>query len=265
MLFAATPARAEEEPRTWEQLFFPFPIVGAPPQLEQQVQIFEGGFTGKYGAADQLSAEISYIASPHLGFVLTVPYQIGISGQPTGFGDLQLLAQYLAAGSLRFDDMVSLGLQGTVPTAQHGLGSGDLFFGPFVYAAQRFFHHVVFELNATGLLPVIHGDSARQVLVTGLLSVLLDSVHAPVPVYAQLEANTTFYLGGTSGLPPLATHTPTETVFVSPEIFLGPFRTPVSAGTRIAAGVSFNLLGDPVHKQIYTVTAAFDLPNPYGY
>jgi hypothetical protein len=28
-------ALAEEEPTKWEQLSFPFPIVGAPPQLEQ--------------------------------------------------------------------------------------------------------------------------------------------------------------------------------------------------------------------------------------
>ena len=34
----ARAARAEDEPKVWQQLFFPFPIVGAPPQLEQQVQ-----------------------------------------------------------------------------------------------------------------------------------------------------------------------------------------------------------------------------------
>jgi hypothetical protein len=59
----------------------------APPS---QVQIFEGAFTGKGGSADQLSAEVAVIASPHLGFVLTVPYQLGISGQPFGFGDMNL-------------------------------------------------------------------------------------------------------------------------------------------------------------------------------
>src|SRR6185437_5677317 len=83
-------ALADEEPSTWEQLFFPFPIVGAPPQLEQQVQLFEAIFTGQQGKADQLAAELAYIASPHLGFVLTVPLQFGWDGQPTGFGDLQL-------------------------------------------------------------------------------------------------------------------------------------------------------------------------------
>jgi hypothetical protein len=29
--------------------------------------------------------------------------------------------------------------------------------------------------------------------------------------------------------------------------------------------VSFNVAGDAVHAQTYTLTAAFDIPNPYGY
>jgi len=58
---------------------------------------------------------------------------------------------------------------------------------------------------------------------------------------------------------------PAETVFIAPEVFLGPFKSPISDGTRVALGVSFNVLGDAVHAQTYTVTAAFDIPNPYGY
>ena len=73
------------------------------------------------------------------------------------------------------------------------------------------------------------------------------------------------YLGGTAALPPGATQSPAETVFIAPEVFLGPFKSPISDGTRIAAGVSFNVVGDPVHAQTYTLTAAFDIPNPYGY
>jgi hypothetical protein len=256
---------AEEEPTKWEQLFYPFPIVGAPPQLEQQVQVFESVFTGKKGSADQLAAEVGYIATAHLGFVLTVPYQFGISEQPFGFGDVQLLAQYLVAGSLRFDNMLSAGFQVTIPTAQHGLGNGDLLFGPFVYAAQRVFRHLIFEINATGLVPVINGDTARQVALVGLVSVLVDSPQSAYPVYLQLEADSTFYLGGTAGLPPLTTRSPAETVFLAPEIFFGPFKSFISDGTRLAAGVFFNLQGDLVHQRTYTLTAAFDLPNPYGY
>ena len=54
-------------------------------------------------------------------------------------------------------------------------------------------------------------------------------------------------------------------MFIAPEVFLGPFKSPISDGTRIALGVSFNVLGDDVHAQTYTLTAAFDIPNPYGY
>ena len=97
---------ADEQPTKWEQLFFPFPIVGAPPQLEQQVQLFVNVFTGKNGGGVVPSAEVAYIVTPHLGLVATLPYQFGFSGQPWGLGDAQLLVQYLAAGSLRLDDML---------------------------------------------------------------------------------------------------------------------------------------------------------------
>ena len=60
-------AAQEDEPTKWEQLFFPFPIVGAPPQLEQQVQVFNSYFHGNAGSGDVPSAELAYIATPHLG------------------------------------------------------------------------------------------------------------------------------------------------------------------------------------------------------
>jgi hypothetical protein len=66
-------------------------------------------------------------------------------------------------------------------------------------------------------------------------------------------------------LPPGATSSPAETLFIAPEVFLGPFVSPISDGTRVAAGVSFNVVGDDVHAQTYTITAAFDIPNKYGY
>ncbi len=262
---AAPSAAQKEEPTKWEQLFFPFPIVGAPPQLEQQVQVFEDYFHGRAGSGNVTSAELALIAAPRLGFVATVPFQLGFGGQTTGFGDTQLLAQWLVAGSLELDDMISAGATATLPTGRADLSEGDAFVGPFVFAAQRFFHHVVLEVNATTLLPVVHGESTRQILGTGLLSVLLTPKDSSFPVYTQVEVNSTTYLGGTSALPPGATQSPAETVFVAPEVFLGPFESPISDGTRVAAGVSFNATGDAVHAQTYTITAAFDIPNPYGY
>lgn len=140
MLIGATAsvARADEdEPTKWEQLFFPFPIVGAPPQLEQQAQVFESYSRGSQGTADVPSVELAYILSAHLGVVATVPYQIGLRDEPSGFQDAQLLFQYLAAGSLAYDDMLSIGVMGTFPTGRGNLGNGDYYVGPFAYAAQR--------------------------------------------------------------------------------------------------------------------------------
>jgi hypothetical protein len=254
-----------DEPTKWEQLFFPFPIVGAPPQLEQQVQVFDSYYRGQRGSADIPSVELAYIASPHLGFVATVPFQVGIDRQSTGVEDAQLLVQYLAAGSLRFDDMVSVGVMGTFPTGRGDLTQGDFFAGPFVYAAQRFFHHLIFEADLTTLLPIVHGASTRQILATGLIAMLLTPYAASFPVYTQVEVNSTTYLGGTAALPPGATNSPAETVFVAPEVFLGPFKSPISDGTRVALGVTFNVVGDSTHLQTYTLTAAFDIPNKYGY
>ena len=253
-------ALADDEPTKWEQLFFPFPIVGAPPQLEQQVQLFASGFTGKQGAGFVPAAEVAFIATPHLGFVATVPYQFGFDGQRWGFGDAQLLAQYLAGGSLRLDDMVSVGLQVTLPTAQNGLGSGDFFFGPFAYAAQRFWHHVIVELNVTALIPIVHGDTARQFLINGLLSALVTPKRSRLPVYVQVELDTSTYVDGTAGLPPMQTRSPAETIFVAPELFVGPIH-----GVRVAGGVSFNVYGDPVHAVTYSLTSAIDIPNRFGY
>ena len=266
-LVAATSAASaqDEEPTKWEQLFFPFPIVGAPPQLEQQVQVFNSYFHGKAGSGDVPSAELAYIATPHLGVVATVPFQIGFAGQTTGFEDAELLVQWLAAGSLELDDMLSVGVLGTFPIGREDLGSGDYYVGPFAYGAQRFVHRLIFEGNVTPLLPVVHGASTRQVLGTGLVAVLLTPQRFALPVYTQVEVNSTTYLGGTAALPPGATESPAETLFVAPEVFLGPFRSPISDGTRVALGVSFNVLGDAVHARTYTVTAAFDIPNPYGY
>ncbi len=264
----ATPKAASaqgEEPTKWEQLFFPFPIVGAPPQLEQQVQVFDSYFRGNAGSGDVPALELAYIASPHLGLVATVPFQFGFGGQTTGFEDAQLLVQWLAAGSLQLDDMVSVGFLGTFPIGRDDLSSHDFYVGPFVYAAQRFFHHLIFEVNATPLIPIAHGASTRQILGTGLVSVLVTPQRFAFPVYTQVEVNSTTYLGGTAALPPGATESPAETVFLAPEVFLGPFASPISDGTRVALGVSFNLLGDAVHAQTYTITAAFDIPNRYGY
>ena len=265
-LLPSSTTRADEPPPDkWEQLFFPFPIVGAPPQLEQQVQVFDSYFRGRSGSGDVPQVELAVIAAPHLGFVATVPFQLGFGGQTTGLQDAQLLVQWLAAGSLELDDMVSAGIEGSFPIGRDDLSEGDYFVGPFVYAAQRFWRRLILEGNITTLLPVVHGESTRQILGTALLSVLLTHDRASFPVYLQVEANSTTYLGGTSALPPGTSRSPAQTVFVAPEVFLGPFESPISDGTRLAAGVSFNATGDPVHQQTFTVTAAFDIPNPYGY
>jgi hypothetical protein len=116
------------------------PDRGAPPQLEKQVQVFNSYFRGNAGSGDVPSAELAYIASPHLGLVATVPFQIGFGGQTTGFEDAQLLVQWLAAGSLELDNMLSVGAMGTFPIGRGDLSSGDYYVGPFAYGAQRFFN-----------------------------------------------------------------------------------------------------------------------------
>ena len=252
-------ARAdEEEPQIWQQLFYPFPIVGAPPQLEQQVQIFDSYFRGTQGSADVLSAELGVILGPQIGLVAMVPFQIGIDGgQPTGFGDTELLLQGLAAGSIAHDYMISVGLQGTLPTGGAELGEGSAYFGLFAYAAKRFFHHLIFEANVTTLFPISNPDAPRQLLGAGLVSVLLTPRHFDFPIYAQVEVDSTLDYAGADGT--------SGNLFVAPEIFLGPFKTPISKGTRVAAGVSFLVAGDEPQQQTYTLTAAFDIPNKYGY
>lgn len=266
ILGAAHTASADEaEPKKWEQLFFPFPIVGAPPQLEQQAQIFNSYFRGKEGSGDVVSVEMAAIAAAHFGVVATLPFQFGFDGQTTGPGDTQVLAQWLAAGSLRYDNMLSMGVQGSFPTGHKDLSLGDYYVGPFIYGAQRLFHHVILEGNVTALIPLAHGDSAKQILATGMASFLLTPKKFVLPIYAQAELNSTTYLGGTAGLPPGAKDSPAETLFLAPEFFLGPFETPITDGTRIAGGVFFNLYGDKVHAQTYSLTLAIDIPNKWGY
>ena len=262
---AAADDDEEEDPKVWQQLFFPFPIVGAPPQLEQQVQVFDNYFRGNAGSGNVVSAELAYILSAQAGLVVSVPFQFGFDGQTTGVGDTTILLQGLATGSLEHDDMLSVGVEGVLPTGHKDLSEGDYFLGLFAYGAKRFFHHLIFEGNLTALMPIAHGETSHQLLATGLVSFLLTPRRFAVPIYVQAELNSTTYLGGTAGLPPNVTAGPAETVFLAPEIFLGPFKTPISKGTRVAAGVSFNLYGDPVHAQTYSVTLAFDIPNKYGY
>ncbi|HVV50578.1 MAG TPA: hypothetical protein VHO06_13010 [Polyangia bacterium] len=266
MLLGATSSRADDQaPKEWEQLFFPFPIVGAPPQLEQQVQLFETYFRGDRGEGNNISAELAYIATPHLGLVLNVPFQIGSQELTTGFGDLSLQVQYLAAGSLRLDDMISVGLSASFPSGRADLSQGDYFVGPFVFAAQRFWHHLIFEGDLTALLPIVHGASARQIAAVGLVSVLVSPTSFRFPIYTQVEVDTTTYLDGTGALPPGAITSPVTTVFIAPEVFLGPFASPISEGTRVAFGTFFNVAGDSEHDHMFTITIALDIPNRYGY
>ncbi len=262
---AANPARADQGPERWEQLFFPYPIVGAPPQLEQQAQLFSDTFEGPEGGGQVLSLELAYILSPRWGLVLGAPYQLGFRGQSSGFGDLEVLAQYLVAGSIRADNMLSAGILASFPTAQHGLGSGDYDVGPFAFAAQRFWDRLTLGANVTALLPVTSGQSTRRILSVALLSVLVTPLRFRCPIFLQTEVDSATYLGGTAALPPGATRSPAQTVFIAPEILVGPFRTWLSGGTRLIAGVFFNLHGDSVHARTYSLAISFDIPNPYGY
>ena len=81
-----------------------------------------------------------------------------------------------------------------------------------------------------------------------------------MPIYLQCEVDTTTYLDGTLALPPGASGTPAETVFIAPEVFIGPIK-----GLRFAGGVFFNLAGDPIHARTYSLTVAIDIPNRFGY
>ena len=264
-LLSSSAVLADQTPKKWEELFFPFPIVGAPPQLEQQVQFFGSYFNGRNGTAFQPSTELAYIATAHLGVVATVPYQSGSSGQPTGLGDFNFLVQYLAAGSLEHDNMLSMGIQTVVPTGAPGISEGDTFTGPFVYGGQRFFKRLIFEGNVTALFPVEHSASAKQLVLNGLVSYLTTPLDAPFPIYLQTEIDSTFYISGTQALPPNVSSAPAQTVFLAPEVFLGPFQSPISDGTRVAAGVFFNIVGESIHSRTYTLTASFDIPNRFGY
>jgi hypothetical protein len=267
LIFCALPARAraaEEAPKRWEQLFYPFPIVGAPPQLEQQVQFFGSYFTGDGGHAYVPAVEVGYVATAHVGLVATVPYQSGGAGQPSGVGDSQFLIQYLTAGSLEDDSMLSLGIQSGLPTGRPSNTSGDYFIGPFAYGAKRFRKRLIFEANATPLIPLTRRASAKQLALDGLVSYLLDPGRA-LPVYAQAEATGNFYFAGTAALPPGQSSAPAQTAALGPEIFLGPFDGPFGDGTRVVAGVLFNIVGDPVHERTYSLSVAFDLPNRFGY
>jgi len=216
------------------------------------VQVFNEYFRGDHGSATVPSAELAYIVSPHLGLVLDIPVQIGIDNQTTGLEDLNLLVQYLATGSLDHDAMVSLGVSATFPTGRGDLSEGDYLVGPFAYGAKRWFDHLVVEGNVTGLLSVVHGASTRQLLANGMVAVMVTPRRFDYPIYAQVEVDST-------------TTTRTGALFVAPEVFVGPFESPIDKGTRLAAGVSFELAGDPVHRQTYMVTIAFDIPNKYGY
>ena len=159
----------------------------------------------------------------------------------------------------------TVGLSATFPTGHGDLSEGDYFVGPFAYGAKRWFHRLVLEGDLTAVVPLVHGASTRQVLANAMVAVMLTPRHFDYPVYAQVELDTTTFLDGSAALPPGAMTSPAATLFIAPEIFIGPFKTPINDGTRLAAGVSFELAGDPVHRQTYMFTAAFDIPNKYGY
>jgi hypothetical protein len=99
-----------------------------------------------------------------LGIVATIPAQVGFADQPSGMGDSSLLFQYLVGGSLVNDNMLSAGLETVFPTGAMGISNGDLFLGPFVYGAQRFWKHLIFDGKFHGSLSdrtQRHGKAAK--------------------------------------------------------------------------------------------------------
>lgn len=259
-----------DEPDRWQQNEFPSPIVGSPPDIGQFVQFYASYFTGSAGEGFVPSAEFGWLLSSRLGLQIIVPFQIGFDGQATGFGDSTFLAQYLTAGSLRFDNMISVGVASILPTGRNELSLGDWFVGPFVFAAQRLWKRLTLELNVTALIPVIERDFSEQIQFTGFAAVLLSPIGSDVPLYVQVETNGSTFLGGTSATPAAgggasAVLSSSETIFLAPEVSVGPFSTPIGKGLTLIGGVFVNLTGSPTHRLTYTVTAIFDLPNRYGY
>jgi len=97
------------------------------------------------------------------------------------------------------------------------------------------------------------------------VSVLLTPQHFSFPVYAQVEANSTTYLDGTAALP-RCDREPRRNVFIAPEVFLGSVRQPDQRrDARWHWRFRSTCLAMRCTSQTYTVTAAFDIPNPYGY
>ena len=121
----------------------------------------------------------------------------------------------------------------TFPTAQHGLGAGDYCSRPLHLCGPTFLETPHHRTKYHGSDSVGSWFLARQFPISGLVSVLVSPLRFRAPIYVQCEVDTTTYVDGTAGLPPLATRTPAETVFIAPEVFVGPVK-----GMRFAEAYS---------------------------
>jgi len=247
----------------WEDLFFPYAINISSPTLSHYVVFTPTYFRGDRGNAFAPSLQLAQVVTRHLGLQVTIPAQLGWDGQPSGVEDITLNVEYLAAGSLRYDNLLSVGAIASFPTGGKALGDGDYFVGAFVIGGQRFLdRRIVIEGNIQALLPIVHAATARQLGFDGLLALLVtpQRQNFPLPLYVEMELNSTVYLDGTSGLPSGAKTTPTATLALAPELFFGPFRTALSDTTRLSLAVFFNVVGDPAHAQTYAASFAFNIP-----
>jgi len=233
------------------------------PTLSHHVVFTPTYFRGDRGSAFAPSLELAQVVTRHLGLQVTIPAQLGWGGQPSGFDDITLNVEYLAAGSLRYDNLLSLGAIASFPTGGDALGNGDYFVGGFVIGGQRFLHRrIVLEGNLQALLPIVHAATARQLGFGSLLALLVTPGRPdfPLPLYVEMELNSTVYLDGTSGLPSGARTTPAATLALAPELFFGPFRTALSETTRLSVAVFFDVVGDRAHAQTYAASFAFNIP-----
>jgi len=255
-------AHAREAER-WEELFFPYAINVSSPTLSHYVAFTPTYFRGDRGSGFAPTLQLAQAVTRHLGLQATIPIQLGWGGQASGFEDITLDVEYLAAGSLRYDNLLSVGATASFPTGGDRLGNGDYFVGAFVNGGQRFLRRrIVLEGNVAALVPIVHGATARQLGFGGLLAILVTPQRAdfPLPFYVEMELNSTVYLDGTSGLPSGAKATPTATLALAPEIFFGPFSTRLSDTTRVSVAVFFSVVGDPAHAQTFAASFAFNIP-----
>jgi len=246
-------------------LSFPFPI-GRPRQPSRSSRCRSSTVTSaaRNGSGDVPSVGGGYIASPHLGLVATVPVPARFRRSDYGIrGRAAFSCSGLAAGSLELDDMLSVGMMGTFPIRTRRLKQPGLLRGPFAYArsASSTTH---LRGNVTTCCPFVHGASTRQILGPGWRP---PPPHAAASSPSRLRASRST-ARRTSAAPRHCRRerrrAPPRRSSIAPRCSSAPFKSP-SATARAWRSVSRSTWWGRIHAQTYTLTAAFDIPNPYGY